>query len=365
MTDNFVVVIPSYEPDNKLCVYVRDLKNNGINNIIVVNDGSSKNYSAYFDEAKNIGAIVLHYTKNMGKGYALKTAFRYIQDSMSNISAVVTADSDGQHTVKDVLKVLDGLDKHNNSLILGARDFNLSHVPFKSRFGNKTTSLVYKIFYGQYLLDTQTGLRAFNINYIKDMLSVQGNRFEYEMNMLIYFSMNKYPINSVLIDTIYENNNDGTHFHPIKDSVRIYKVLLSNIFKFASSSLISTLIDISLFAIFTKLFNAVVPDITTKIFISGFLARALSSLFNYAINSKFVFTMNNLNLNKKIAFFKYVLLVIIIITCSNGFTSLFRYILNTSEIIIKPIVDLALFIISYKAQKNWVFYSMIDKKNDN
>ena len=363
MYDDICIVIPSYEPNEKMIDYVRSLFECGMKHIVVVNDGSSKEYNCFFDEAQNLGAKVLGYEINKGKGYALKTAFSYIKNEMKSFKTIVTADSDGQHTVKDLIKVIDGLNQNRDCLILGSRDFNLSHVPFKSKFGNKTTSIIFKIFYGQYLPDTQTGLRAFDAKYLEDMIDVKGSRFEYEMNMLIYFSLKKYPIKPVIIETIYENNNEGTHFNPIKDSIKIYKVIFSNIFKFVSSSLISTLLDLIAFSILIKVFYSSVNDPTKRIFLAGFIARAISSMFNFLFNKKFVFNINSKNMKNKSIFFKYILVVLFIITCSNTINSLLHLLFKTSEIASKPVIDVLLFFASYNLQKNWVFANKTQTEN--
>ena len=146
---------------------------------------------------------------NRGKGVALKTGYRYIMENLPDITGVITADADGQHTVTDCLRLAEKLEDGQKALYLGSRDFNLECIPPKSRSGNKITSAVFKLLYGQYLPDTQTGLRAFRKEELPFMTEVEGERYEYEMKVLIACSRARISMIPVTIETIYENNKIG------------------------------------------------------------------------------------------------------------------------------------------------------------
>lgn len=361
MQNKAMIVIPSLEPDDKLLQYINELLENGLNNILVIDDGSGSNYKSIFNAIKEKGICVLTHEVNQGKGQALKTAFAHIKKHCDDITTIVTADSDGQHTVKDVQKVIEAATQNLDALVLGSRNFDLPHVPFKSRKGNKITSRVYQLFYGQYISDTQTGLRGFNRQYLDDMLAVAGERFEYEMNMLIFFSKRKRTILPVEIETVYENNNSGTHFHPIKDSIKIYKVIFPGIFKFLSSSLFTTLLDYLCFLLFYFIFNAFdlhqsivffgAPMILSILFAS-IIARIISSYCNFRINKNFVFKHSKSTAK---ALVKYVVLAMLIILCSSLGTSILVDGNLLTAPIAKPVVDTLLFVVSYTVQKRWVF----------
>jgi len=158
---NTVILIPSLEPDERLPVYARALKAKGFTRLVVVDDGSSEKYQPIFAEIDEMdGCTVLHHEVNKGKGVALKTGYAYIQKNLPDAVGVITADADGQHTVEDCWRLAEALCEGKDELYLGSRDFNLDHVPPKSRYGNKITSTVFRLLYGQWLPDTQTGLRA-------------------------------------------------------------------------------------------------------------------------------------------------------------------------------------------------------------
>ncbi len=372
-----VVLIPSLEPDEKLPKYVDELLSTDFGLILVIDDGSSEKYQPIFKRLEEKErTVVLHHDKNKGKGGALKTGYQYILDH-TQFKGVITADSDGQHTVKDTLSLASLLDENTDELLLGSRDFSRKskQVPPKSRFGNRITSVIFVMLYGKWLPDTQTGLRAMNRNLLPEFLSVGGERFEYEMNQLITCSGHHIKMRIVPIDTIYLNENQGTHFHPIRDSWRIYKLLLTSFFKFMSSSLIATLVDLLIFTVLNKfVLEHIIPDqvfnlfffsIPLRFLVATVIARICSATFNFKLNTTFVF-----NLQKcKGAVLRYVLLCVPVILCSSLFVGEIGALLHIQEgsllnTLIKACVDTLLFIINFRVQKSWVFNPKYNQKGD-
>lgn len=349
-----VILIPSLEPDERLPAYIRRLKEAGFGRIVVVDDGSSEPYQPVFREIEQVeDTTVLHHEVNRGKGVALKTGYRYILEHMgSQVAGVITADADGQHTVEDCMLLAGKLQEGKKALYLGSRDFRQENIPPKSRFGNRLTSVVFKLLYGQYLPDTQTGLRAFRREELPFMIDVEGERFEYEMKVLIACSRAGIPIIPVTIETIYENDNEGTHFHPIKDSLRIYKVIFGSFFKFMASSLTSVVVDQGLF----NLLNLVVFSNGTEkkadlILASTVIARVFSSVFNFWMNRKMVFKHKG---SAGKTFLRYVILSVIVMLLSAGGTWLLGQ-TGMSSTLAKLITDTLLYFVSYRFQAGWVF----------
>ena len=349
-----VILIPSLEPDERLPAYIRRLKEGGFARIVVVDDGSPEKYQPIFNEINEVeDTTVLHHEVNKGKGIALKTGYQWIMDNLRDeISGVITADADGQHTVEDCLMLAGKLEDGERALYLGSRDFNADNIPPKSRFGNKMTSLVYKLLYGQYLPDTQTGLRAFRKEELPFMINVEGARFEYEMKVLIACSRAKIPIVPVPIETIYENENEGTHFHPIKDSFRIYKVILGSFFKFMASSLTSVVIDQGIFNLMNLVVfaNGAIKD-PRKILISTIIARVISATVNFLMNRNLVFKDKG---EAGKSFLRYVILGVAIMLLSAGGTWLLGM-TGMSSTVAKLITDTLLYFVSYRLQERWVF----------
>lgn len=329
-----VILIPSYEPDDKLIKLVNELKENKLD-IVVVNDGSGKEYDSIFDRIKKKSKVI-SYDINHGKGYALKIGLEYIKETYKEF-VVVTMDSDGQHSVKDAIKLSNYAEKHSNELVIGKR-IRSEKTPLRSKIGNIITMLVYRLTTGVKVYDTQTGLRAFTNDLIDFMLNVEGDRYEYEMNVLLYAPSNSIKIKEIEIETIYIENNEGSHFNTFKDSYRVYKEII----KYSFSSIISFIIDYSLFAIFSLLLS---------ITYSNIFARIISASINFTINKKIVFKSNK---NLFVSLIEYALLAIFILVCNTLLLNLFVNI-GINKFIAKLIVEVSLFIISFLVQKTLVF----------
>lgn len=356
---NCCVLIPSLSPDRRLPDYVKALLAAGFGGVVVVNDGSKPEYNSFFDEcAAQEGCFVTGYSVNRGKGYALRTGIRYIRENTS-FDGIITADSDGQHTPEDTEKMAEKLDS-NSGLLLGSRDFTSSNpnIPPRSRFGNRITSLVFKLFYGTYLPDTQTGLRAFSRSLFTKMEEVTGDRFEYEMNVLIHCSKDKIPMAVVPIDTVYLEENKSSHFNTVKDSWRIYKLMIGTFIRFIGVSLLCWLIDNLLFDF---LLYCVLPqketvrwlmwDVSSSLLIAYFAARAVSATVNFTLNRKAVFCRKG----GKNAILRYICLALCCLLISATVTAIVDHFVPGIAWLIKLIVDLVMFCANYKVQEKWVF----------
>ena len=348
-----VILIPSLEPDDRLPAYVAALRGRGFAHVVVVDDGSSEGYQPIFSRLQAMdGCEVLHHEVNRGKGVALKTGYAHIQRSLPDAVGVITADADGQHTVEDCWKLAKALCENQDALYLGSRDFGLAHVPPKSRWGNRITSGVFRLLYGQWLPDTQTGLRAFPAKQLSFMQEVEGDRFEYEMNVLIACARSGIPMVPVTIETIYENENAGTHFHPFRDSYRIYKVILGSFIKFMGASILSFLIDQGVFALME---NVVLANMGAgQEIVSTVVARCISAPCNFLMNKSFVFKAKS----SRQAFLRYIVLAAGLLAASAVGVELLVTLLHFAPALaslVKLVVDTLLYLISYRIQNRWVF----------
>lgn len=216
-----IAVIPAYKPEEIFMKVLKEVHDVGFK-IIVVDDGSGPRFSEIFNKAKQY-AHVISYPENKGKGHALKTTFSYIMDTYKEKQVtIVTLDCDGQHKIKDAIKVCEISETYPEAMILGSRKQS-KKSPWKSRFGNGITRIVFFMFTGVRIHDTQTGLRAFNGSLLPMLVKIPGMRYEYEMNMLLQLAKTSVKMIEVPIETIYIQNNAGSHFRAIKDSVSIYK----------------------------------------------------------------------------------------------------------------------------------------------
>lgn len=352
-----VIIIPSLDPGQELIPYVKSLMEEGFEKIYLIDDGSDIYHQEIFEELKYYNqCTVLRHAINLGKGRALKDAFNHYlnTEDLDKYCGVITVDSDGQHTVEDVVRMSERMRSNKetriNELVLGARDFDLEHVPFKSRFGNRLTRVLFHLLHGVKLKDTQTGLRGIPNDMIPEFMELFGERFEYETNMLIAAARCNHTITEMPIKTVYEDGNSGTHFNPIRDSWAIYKLLFGTFFKYVIASLTSFILDIGVFRLAIGILKK--SNVARYILIATVIARVISSIYNYLVNKKIVFKSSAGGLFSLIG---YYLLVIIQMAASAGLvTAVFNY-TQWSETLIKICVDTVLFLISFQIQKRIIF----------
>lgn len=345
------VIIPAYEPDEKLPILLGQLKKAGIAHIIVVDDGSGGAYREIFEQIETIGGCrVLTHAVNLGKGRALKTAFNYCLMKFPRLCGCVTADSDGQHTPHDILACMKKLWENPGALILGCRNFDASDVPARSSFGNKCTRKVFRYLVGLSVSDTQTGLRAIPAFYMETLMNVKGERFEYETNMLIETKSLDIPILEVPVETIYIEENKTSHFNPIKDSIRIYMIFG----KFLFSSLSSSVLDLLLFHFFCRTLQTVpgfwkdMPYIVS----ATVLARIISAVYNFWLNYKIVFKSGA---SMAPAAAKYCILAVCQMLCSAFLVNALYTLTGGYEVAVKIPVDVLLFFLSFVIQRELVY----------
>lgn len=356
---NISVVLPSLDPDEKLGLVIEGLLEHGFSDIILVNDGSKQENLHYFEEAAaaHPGVItLLHHAVNRGKGAALKTAFNWFLVHRPHSAGVVTVDGDNQHHPADTRACALHM-METGRITLGYRDFTLEHVPARSRFGNHTTSAIFKIFVGMTISDTQTGLRAIPREDLELLSTVAGDRFEYETNMLLAMKDNGIPFDEVKIRTVYIEENKSSHFHPIRDSWRIYKLILAHFFRYTAVSLISAVIDNGVYAILASLLhNPLFGFALTAACTAG--ARVVSSLFNFFMNKKVVFKTNTPTGK---AMLRYYALAIPQLFAQAFLTQGVYWLLHIPDnatglrTLIYAVVMAVLYIISFVIQQRWVF----------
>lgn len=342
LLDNICVLIPAYKPSQTMTELVAELTAEGFNKIVVVDDGSGPEYEHIFSELPP-AIIVLSHTQNMGKGRALKTGLKYIQNNISGCEGVVTCDADGQHRVRDIYNVALEFLNDKNSLVLGSRMFD-ENIPKRSAFGNSLTRGVFYISSGVKLRDTQTGLRAFSCEAIPWLAQIEGERYEYEMNVLLECARRKFPMREVAIEAVYINNNSASHFKVLRDSFLIY----SKILKFSLSSFVCFGIDFIMLFLFRWITGGLKTELS--LLVSVVAARFISSIVNYYFNKNLVFKGNS-----SYSLVKYYLLAGFILAANFGIIYLLTEIMGIPLFWAKIITELTLFFVSFMVQKKYIF----------
>lgn len=338
-----IVLIPALEPDDRLPALVAELLDADPDvDVVVVDDGSGAASAHVFAACADAGAVALAHDRNLGKGAALKTGLGWIALHRPG-DDVVTADADGQHTVRDILRIAAGLRADaadgEPAMILGCRALPAS-APLRSRVGNATARGVFRVAAGWRLSDTQTGLRGIPSSILEWMLEVPGTRYEYEQNVLLRLRGAGIPAREMPIETVYLDGNAASHFRPLVDSVRVMWPLVL----FAGSSLLAFAIDTIALVVFTAVTGSLVLSIVA--------ARVLSASVNFAVNRRVVFRRRGRGAAGQLL--RYGVLAVALLASNvvwmQALTSL-----GVPLLVAKIATEAVLFVTSYGVQKAFVF----------
>ncbi len=221
-----VVLIPAWQPDARLEALVGELRQAQLLRLVLVDDGSGPQSEALLERLAALPEVALcRHTENRGKGRALKTGFQYVLGLSPAVTGVVTADADGQHLAADIVLVARRLAATFSRPVLGVRDF-AGKVPWRSRFGNGLARRIFAWRTGCDVQDTQTGLRGLPVTLLPALMALPGERYDYETVMLLYLCCNSGVPDEIAIRTVYLDKNRSSHFHPLQDSLQVYRALL-------------------------------------------------------------------------------------------------------------------------------------------
>ncbi|MBU2950408.1 DUF2062 domain-containing protein [Tamlana agarivorans] len=211
------VIIPTYN-NQKTLQKVIDGVLEHTKSIIIVNDGATDDTSSILKQYPDLQQI--HFTKNKGKGQALRAGFK--EALRLGYKYAITIDSDGQHFPEDIPVFIDTLEKaeNKNLLLIGARNMSQKSVPKKSSFGNKFSNFWYKLETGIELQDTQSGFRLYPIHQLKD-LKFYTSKFEFEIEIIVKAAWKGTDVKNIPINILYDETERVSHFRPFKDFTRI------------------------------------------------------------------------------------------------------------------------------------------------
>jgi glycosyltransferase involved in cell wall biosynthesis len=347
-----IIIIPAYNPGDDLVEFVEKLLQEGYPNILVVDDGSKEECADIFTKVKNFKRVVfLKNAVNLGKGGALKLAFNHVLVNFSESTGVITVDADGQHLPKDIKAVSEKLINNEKTLVLGVRSFS-KDIPFRSYFGNQMTKYIFGFLIGKLILDTQTGLRGIPLEFLKVLMPIKSNRYEFELEMLIHACRYQhYHIEQIPIETVYLNDNESSHFNPLIDSLKIYFVFL----RFIASSLCASIIDFICYAILIFFTNSLILSLS--------VARIISLTSQFMFNKKLVFCSSTDKKKTRAEIIKFFLLAIFLYCSSYIGIELVHTYFKLNFYISKILVELSLFVISFLVQDILIFRASKKKKN--
>lgn len=215
-TQKICVVVPTFNNAGTLGHVIDDILTY-TTDIIVVNDGSTDESTEILKSYSSI--TVVSYSKNKGKGHAIKEGFR--KALSLGFDYAVTIDSDGQHYAADIPLFVKAIVENPGALVIGARDLSGVDINGKSSFANKFSNFWFTIQTGKRLSDTQTGYRAYPLKNLYG-LKLLTSRYEAELELLVFAAWNGVRIITVPIHVYYPPQSERvSHFRPGLDFTRI------------------------------------------------------------------------------------------------------------------------------------------------
>lgn len=385
---NITVIIPSYNPDVKLTMFVDELIMSGFSDIVIVDDGSDfsdrKVMTAFEYVESKEECTLLHHDKNMGKGMALKTGFKYCMAKRTSDTLVVTADDDGQYTAEQIIECLEYYDNYldevraetleqgenassvdminssrdidimeNRPILLAPRDFRDTNYAARKRMLNHVSGFVMKYLCSVKVKDVQTGLRFIPYEHMDKLIKVEGDGFDYEINMLVEMKYEKinHIEKQILIEPVAKQY---AAYNPLRDIVKFLGVMV----KYAVSSLSATVIDLIAFYVLMLVCGSesMGMDESVSLLVATIVSRIISATFNCVVNRRTVFKSD---MPLKGVIVKFYIFTMFRAVLSYGAVYGLAYLLGSYganlTVVIKLVVDLILFFVGYDIQKKWIF----------
>ncbi len=210
------VIIPTYNNAGSLEKVISDVLLY-CSDVVVVNDGSTDSTLDIIKKFPQVDLVT--YSKNKGKGYAMRTGFKHAYNK--GFQYGITLDSDGQHYAKDLVTFLDMIDENPNAIIIGARDLNQENMDGKSNFANRFSNFWFKVETGLVIPDTQSGFRLYPLHALHKMRFFT-RKYEFEIEVIVRAAWRGIEVIPAPIDVFYpEKEERVTHFRPFKDFFRI------------------------------------------------------------------------------------------------------------------------------------------------
>lgn len=171
-------VIAAYNEEKTISKVLEELKEY-VDNIVVVDDGSSDNTSQKVTGKK---VTLLKHLVNLGQGAALQTGFEYAKREEADI--VITYDADGQFLATDIPRLIKPIIQNKADIVLGSRFLGQAiNIPFSRLLTLKMGIIFTFIFSGLNLSDVYNGLRALNKTALQK-INITQNRLAHASEIL-------------------------------------------------------------------------------------------------------------------------------------------------------------------------------------
>lgn len=198
------IVIPAYNEEKVIKNVIREIREAGYENIIIVDDGS---YDDTFEKAReSVGKTAFRHKINRGKGAATKTGIEAAK--LLGADIIVTMDGDGQHDPQDIEGLVAPILSGKAEITLGTRLLNPDGMPLHKIIANKIGNALTWFLFGLWVTDSQSGFRAYSIN-AANLIETKADRYEYDSQVIREIYLHKLRYEEASIKVRYTSYSMG------------------------------------------------------------------------------------------------------------------------------------------------------------
>ena len=210
-----IIVVPTYNNPKTIKQVAFDVVHHGYQ-AIIVDDGSDIEIETLFKEDEKENIYFVRHSINRGKGDAIISGT--IKAKELGYTHILSLDGDGQHLASQAHKLIDICD--NDDIIIGARNFDLEHVPNGSKFGRWFSNMWACWDTGYEISDSLSGYRIYPISILD--LDIKTSRYDWEMEVIVRHADSGKGIKEVIIECYYPTPEERvSHFNKFGDTMAI------------------------------------------------------------------------------------------------------------------------------------------------
>ncbi|MHB0972526.1 MAG: glycosyltransferase family 2 protein [Thermoanaerobaculia bacterium] len=214
MTERIAILIPALDAASSVGNVVEESLRY-MPDVIVVNDGSTDRTS---EVAREAGAVVLDHPKNLGKGGALKTGFRYALEH--GFDAVISIDADGQHLPAEIPRFVAAWKETGADLIIGSRSHLFAQMLARRRMANQFSAAAISTASSLPISDSQSGFRLYSARLLKNV-TINADGFDAESEVIVLAGKCGLRVVQIPIELGFVNGITTSHYRPVADTVKI------------------------------------------------------------------------------------------------------------------------------------------------
>jgi len=230
------VLVPTYNNPKTIKNVAKDLIEHGYE-VIIVDDGSQTVVESLFDESEKEHIHFVRHETNKGKGQAIVSGVKKAKEL--GYSFVGSIDGDGQHLASEMKKLLQ--EYQEGEIMIGARNFDLDHVPTGSKFGRWFSNFWACWDTGYTITDSLSGYRIYPVSILN--LDIKTSGFDWEMEVLVRHADSGGRISEVSIECYYPTPEERvSHFKKFDDTMAIVWVHVPSLWKKWTTAIFDTLL---------------------------------------------------------------------------------------------------------------------------